>query len=164
MPYGTVEGVGALVSRYSGTDKDFADTTRPAAGEVTTWIAEISSMVDVALAQAGFEVPITDSDITPMLDAFVNRTVADMVEGSRGFGRFGPDREGARRNQSPFSMIMDDVARFVARMAAGMEAMGGSRDSEVSNVSFRQYDDEGEEVQPIFQRDAFGNRFIDYDK
>lgn len=161
--YGTAAGVGALVPKWAGSG-DFSDTTQPTAAQVTSWLTQVSAMLDSILAQAGFTVPITDDDVTPTLDAFVNGIVAEMVEGTKGMGRFGPRRDGRQAPQSRFRIVMDDVQAFVDANAFGFEQMGAERSNDVvGSISFRDVDEAGDDVHPIFQRKAFGNSFKNWD-
>lgn len=120
-------------------------------------------MLDSILAQAGFTVPINDDDITPALDAFTNGIVAEIVEGTKGQGRFGPRTGNRQQPQSRFRIIMDDVKAFVEANAFGFEQMGATRGNDIAgSISFRDLDDGGNEIVPIFQRGAFGNHVKDW--
>jgi hypothetical protein len=130
--YGTVEDVASLTPRYASSDGNFDGTTRPSYAAVTTFLNQVSAMVNSILAEEGFTVPITDTSVTPMFDAFVNQEVAELVEGVNGSGRFGPKSDSlARRTEEGahgrFSVINADVRGFIKGNRVGIERMGASK-------------------------------------
>lgn len=161
MAYGTAAGVAALAPRYANNGT-FNSTTRPTAAHVTAWLSQVNSLLDTALAEFGFTVPITDGDITPMLDFFVNEEVAALVEGANGSGRFGPtDKKSSGRGRIA---IMNDARDWVKANAAGLERMGASRSySSLSGLGFRSEDERGNETFPLVQRDGFSADWVNWD-
>ena len=161
--YGTLAGVGVLVPKWSD-DGAFANSTRPVFGTVENWINQISGLVNSMLAQAGFTVPITDTDVKDQMIFFVEQEVAAVVEGINGFGRFGPtSKTGGRKGR--FALLVEDVQTFIEAHKAGMESLGADRaTNEADAIGFLETDQSGDEVAPIFQREAFGNSFRDWDK
>jgi len=157
MAYGSASGVGALVPRYVNSSGVFDNTTRPTLTTVTSHLASINSMLDAMLARAGFSVPITDDGITPMLDLFVNEETAALAEGINGSGRFGPTAK--KPSGSRFSLIMTDIQDFITANAGGLENMGAARSGKSATVgmAYRDIDEGGDDVVPLFQRDAFGD-------
>jgi hypothetical protein len=126
--YGTTGGVAALTKRYTNGSAVFDGTTNPTSTTVTTWLAEISSMVNMALATSGFAVPITDADVTPALDGFVNAMTADLVHAANSTGRFFSERA-LENGVSPIKAINNDVIAWVENMAAGLVVLGATRSS-----------------------------------
>lgn len=162
--YGSAGGVGALVPLFSGDAQDFADTSRPTAAQVDSLLNQISGMVNAVLAQAGFSTPITTpTDVNQALDNFVNQEVADIVAGINGSGRFGPGSK-AIEKRGRISMIVEDVRDFIMGQAVGFERLGATRDQQqADSIGYRDQDEGGDDIAPIFQRDAFGNVFQDWD-
>lgn len=163
--YGTVDGVGALVPMFSGTDQDFADTTRPTDTQLTAILVQMSGMVNSVLAQYGFSTPIASpSDIKEALDSFVEQEGADIVAGINGAGRFGPSSK-AMGKKGRLAMLVEDVESFVSGNAVGWERLGATRTyQQAESIGYRGQDEGGDDVAPIFQRDAFGNVFTDWDQ
>lgn len=161
MAYGSSAGVIALAPRYAANGA-FNSVTRPTATHVTNWITQVSSILDTALSELGFTVPITDADITPMLDFFVNEEVAALVEGANGSGRFGPtDKKSSGRGRMA---IMNDAREWVKMNAAGLERMGAARTySSLSGLGFRDVDEGGNETFPLIQRDGFSADWTNWD-
>lgn len=161
--YGTLAGVGALVPKFSGDAGDFGETDRPSGVSVENWIDGISGMVNSTLAQEGFAVPVTQADVVEALRMFVEQEVVDLVYGINGSGRFGPTSKQTQR-MSRWKILTDDVMSFVSANAFGFELLGATRSEEASaGIQYRDTDESGDEMHPIFQREAFGNVFQDWD-
>jgi hypothetical protein len=81
--YGTPEGVAALIP---GAHTSNPSTLLPADTEVQAWIAEGASQVNVALATAGYVVPVENNEalVWPTLAALVNLYAAAYVMRARG--------------------------------------------------------------------------------
>jgi len=162
--YGTLAGVGSLVPLWSGDDHDFAATTNPAAATVTRLLEQISGVVNSVLAEHGFTTPIaTPADVNAALDGFVDQEVAAIVAGLRGSGRFGASSKSLAK-QGYMGMISKDVADFVELSKTGFEQLGSarSRDS-AEGIGALTSDASGDEVVPLFQREAYGNVVQDWD-
>jgi len=157
MSYGTEAGVAALTKRYGdSTTHLFTTATNPTLATVTSWLAQISSMVNVALASAGFTTPITDADLTPALDGFVNALTADLAHAANSTGRFFSDRA-LEYGISPIKAISNDVRGWVEMMTPGLSALGAVREtSDADRIAFRDGDENGNAVNPMFTRGAFG--------
>lgn len=155
MSYGTEPGVAALAKRYTNSGS-FGVTTNPTLATVTAWLAQVSSMVDIALATAGFTTPITDASITPALDGFVNGLVADLVAAANTAGRFYTDKA-VEAGVSPLKIINNDIRQWVEMMTPGLEALNAVRKtSDAGQIAYREADDCGNEVEHLFTRDQFG--------
>ena len=81
MSYGTAAGVAAFTPRYANAANCFDGDTTPTLTSVTSWLAQVSAMLDVALAGYGATTPVTAAAVTPLLDGFTNAQVAGMVGG-----------------------------------------------------------------------------------
>jgi hypothetical protein len=153
--YGSAEGVASLCRRYTNAGA-FDITTNPSLSAVTGWLAQVSSMLNVALATAGFVTPITDADVTPALDGVVNSLVADLASTANSAGRFYSDRA-LENGVSPIKAINADVRAWVDANAAGLVAMGANRTtSDAGQIAYRETDETGETPDHLFTRDNFG--------
>lgn len=160
--YGDTGEVASLVPRYASAGGAFDLTTRPTISQVESFCDQVSALLNALLAQHGFSIPVTNSDAVLMLDLFVNQEVASIVEGVNGIGRFGPTAKNA--SGSRFTMIMSDVMDFVKSNAIGLERLGATRTYDpIAGIGYRGQDEGGDDTAPIFQRDAFGNSFKDWD-
>lgn len=163
--YGSVVGVAALVpfqATGQGDAATFSAGTRPTLAQVESFIDSVSAIANGKLAELGFVIPISDTDVVPMLDLFVNEEVAALVEGVNGSGRFGPSarKPGAGRYQ----MILDDVSAYLEGIAVGLERLGAARSNVLTaGLSGRTVDERGNATFPLFQRDSFGETFKDWD-
>ena len=122
MSYGSAAGVAALSPMWTDSGS-FTASTNPTLTQVNTWIGEVSKMLDSVLADEGFTTPVTDTDVTPMLDLLVNGFVTDLVNYSRKSGRFYSKKQ-LDEGASPFMTIDKEVHEWVARKAIGLQALG----------------------------------------
>lgn len=164
--YGTPAGVASWVSKYTSRSGAFDDTTKPTLQTVVNQIDQISSMLNAGLATVGFTVPVTDSDVTPMLISFVEQEVAAIVEGMNGSGRLGPR---ALRQQggasARYDMIQADVMGWIEKYAIGIEEMGAARSRDfTTGLGFRDTDESGDTPEPLFQREGFGETYKLWDQ
>lgn len=164
--YGSILGVASLVPKHANRAGLFDDTTRPSGTYIATLIDQTSALLNSILAEAGFTTPVTNTTVKPMLDLFVNQEVAAMVEGINGSGRYGPttnERKGGSKGR--FEIMLDSVRAFVEGSKNGMERMGASRTyNAASGVLFREMDESGDDVPPLFQREAFGETYQQWDR
>ena len=158
MAYGTTAGVAALTPRYANGSGDFDATTRPTAAQVTTFLSQVSNLLDSIMSEYGFDVPVTDAEVVEILTLFTQDEVAAIAEGINGSGRFGPTTKGP--GQSRFQLITEDVQAFVESNATGMERMGASRTQQV-NILYRNTDEAGLNPTPIFGRRDYGESYTD---
>ena len=122
----------------------------------------MSGTLNSILSQEGFSIPVIQADVKLMLDMFVNQEVAAIVEGINGSGRFGPSSK--KVAQSRFQMIFDDAKAFIESNAVGMARLGATRsNTAITSIAYRDGDEGGNAVGPIFQRSGFGNTFQDWD-
>lgn len=163
--YGTPDGVAMLAPRFANRGGKFDDTTRPNHASVLSLLSQVGSILNAILAQSGFTVPVTDADVTPALALFVNQETAAIVEGINGSGRFGPTVESRKGGtKSRFQLITEDVANFASTYAIGLERMGATRTNTfASGIGYRETDESGDTVPPLFQREQFGESYKDWD-
>ena len=89
MTYGSAAGVAAYVPQYANASGRFDDNTVPRLAQVDEWRAQISAMLDVAMATAGLPAPSTVAAVVTMLDGFTNANTAGLVRAVNGQGRYG---------------------------------------------------------------------------
>lgn len=161
--YGTTENVGALVPRYVSGTGDFDESTKPRLEHVENFIDQVSALCNAILAREGFSIPLTNADAVLVMESFVESEVAAIVEGVNGSGRFGPTARKGSGGGSRWGIVWKDVAAFVAGFASGLANMGETKARASLNILTRDVNDAGDEVFPIFQREAFDNVFVNYD-
>jgi len=111
----------------------------------------------------GRDIVVTDDDVKDALDFFVNQEVASICEGVNGSGRFGPTSKAVGK-QGRFSLMLEDVKAFVEGNKAGFERLGAERSYDVtSSIAYRDTDESGEVITPLFERKAFGNLDREWD-
>src|SRR5574341_553003 len=160
--YGSTAGVSGLVPNFP-TGGSFTAGTRPTLTQVEGWIDSISGILNSMLAEAGFAVPMSDDDVKDALDFFVNQEVASICEGVNGSGRFGPTCKQVGR-QGRFAIMLEDVKALVDGNKAGFERLGAERAYDTtSSIAFRDTDESGEAVAPLFERKAFGDTTFEWD-
>lgn len=160
--YGSTAGVAAFVPNYV-SGGNFTAGTRPTLAQVEGWIDSISGILNSILAEAGFTVPVADDDVKDALDFFVNQEVASVCEGVNGSGRFGPTSKQVGK-QGRFALMLEDVKAFVDGNKAGFERLGAERAYDTtSSIAFRDTDESGEAVAPLFERKAFGDTTREWD-
>lgn len=161
--YGTVANVCALVPRY-GSSGAFTDSTRPTLIQVENWINQVSAIVNMILADLGFTVPVTQADAVKMLAGLVESAVADYAEYANRAGRFFSDTA-AERGLSISKVLRSEITNWLNDNAKGLENLGVSRSQNSSNqIVYRATDESGDEVVPLFQRKAFGDRTQNWDQ
>ena len=164
MAYGSLAGVAALAKVYTDNG-EFTDSacldclqdleTNPTKSEVTTWLDQVSSMMDIALAGEGFVIPITNATAILSIAMIVNQYVADLVKSANNTGRFATER--ARENGiEPMITIEKNVRAWANNNAGGLAAAGAERQGTPGDQILTRTNT------PIFSRKAFGNIFQDW--
>ena len=126
--YGTEAGVAALAQRSTNSGA-FDVTTNPTLSNVTSWLAQLTSMMNVALATGGFVTPVTDAAITPALDGFINAMAADLVHAANSTGRFFSERA-LENGVSPIRAVNADIRAWVEQNSDGLTALGLAIDTD----------------------------------
>jgi hypothetical protein len=161
--YGTAAQVAALAIRYT-TSGAFTTTSNPTLVTVEGWIDQVSANLNVALAGAGFAIPITQPDAKAALGSVVVEAVADLCHAANSAGRFYTERA-LERGVSPMRVIRQEMSAWVEEQADGLELLGATRTrASTAGILSRDTDESGNDTFPIFQRDGFGNAFKDWDK
>ena len=160
--YGSAAGVATLAPRIANTSGVFDGTTRPTLTQVETEIDMVSGLVNSMLATNGFSIPVTQADVKLALAFFVNTETAAICDGINGSGRFGPSTK-SEGGKGRFALVVEDVKEFIETNAIGWERMGAERPyTATAGLGYLDTDQAGNDVTPIFQRDAFGNEFEDW--
>lgn len=160
--YGTVAEVAALTSRYTAMGS-YTIETRPTLAQVEKFIDQMSAILNVALAKAGFSIPITQADAKAACGQIVVETSVDLCHAANSTGRFFTDRA-LERGISPSKVLRQDINDWVEDNAAGLEILGAHRTySVLSGIAYRSTDNNDNPTSPIFQRDDFNNSFDDLD-
>jgi hypothetical protein len=161
--YGDTSEIAAQVPKHAGTAGTFSTTTRPTLLGLESIVDQLSAIINAMLADAGFQIPISQADAKLMLDMFVNQEAAEIVRGINGYGRFGPT-PGKQKPIGWWAVMSGDVEAFINKFMAGIERLGATRTySQTAGLATRGTDERGNDTFPIFQRDGFGNVFTDWD-
>jgi len=153
--YGSVAGVAVLSRKYTDGG-EFNSSSKPTSDQVLAFLEQISAALDVYLAGAGFVTPVTDTSTLLMLAGLANSYASEMVHHANSAGRFYTDDR--LRAKAPFTVISTELAEWVADNAHGIEAAGADRTgSPGAWIEVRDTDESGNEIQPIFKRDDYGN-------
>ena len=128
MAYGTAAGVAALTPTFTRDgafyDAGASDTaTTPTLAQVNTWLDEVSALMDNALATEAFITPVTDADVLPILNGYVQGIVHDLVHFSRKAGRFYSKRA-LDAGSSPFNLITSEITDWVKANYEGFVNQG----------------------------------------
>lgn len=160
--YGDTTEVAHMTPMHTdSTTKLFTTSTRPTLARVESFVDEVSGIVNLFLAQQGFDIPITQADAVQALSLFVNEEVAGLVEGVNGSGRFGPT---SKAPGGRFGILYSDVQTFINAVANGFVALGVPRPRGVSDgLAYRGVDNNGDAVFPLFTRTDYGYTFTDFE-
>ena len=137
--YGTAAAVAGLARTWTDNgvfvDPDaYVTGTNPTLAQVGIWLEEISAMMDIALANEGFVVPVTQQQVVKALGAKVSAFAADLAHLAHSKGRLFSDRI-QESGVDPMSIIDRDVHSWVKRNLTGIEAMGVPRSTNESDQS-----------------------------
>lgn len=126
--YGSAIGVANLSGLWTVNGRFFDnDISQPASAPtltaVNTWLDEVSKLLDVALSDEGFKVPVTELSALPMLNGLVQGIVKDIADYSHGSGRYYTDKV-IDQGSSPFMMIAKELSEWVQSKSKGLEGMG----------------------------------------
>lgn len=164
MAYGTLAQIGGRVPRFATSGGTFDGTTRPTSTQVTAMMAQISALIDAILASYGYTVPVTDADVTPLLDLFVEDYIAGLVVQTNGSLFVGPTLTKSGATMMGWEATAQAVKGYIDTIAVGLERMGATRSNDIiSSIGYRDTNDGGTDIVPLFQREAFGNIVKDWD-
>lgn len=147
MSYGKLVQVAAFAKIYT-RDGSFYDysagppvvkATNPSSTEVTQWLADISALVDSALANAWFETPIDNTDAPQVYTAVANRVcvlVADLCAFANQKGRLFTDRV---VEVGPLNVINKELVGWVNDNSVGFENLGAAKISQSGSARAESY-------------------------
>jgi hypothetical protein len=154
--YGTVAGVAAFCRIYTNAGS-FDGTTIPTLTQVEGFIDQTSALLNSSLAGQGFAIPIVQADAKLACDGIVNQLVSDLSHAANTAGRFFSERSLAG-GLSVWAQVRKEIDEWVSDSATGLSALGASRRVESAlTIGFRDGDDNGDAVEPIFARDQYGS-------
>ena len=117
-------------------------------------------MLNTALASYGFDTPLTSENSLQMAAGLVEEVVADIVKYAKNNGRYFTEKPEA----GLWNLIAADLNAWLVIYAPGIDANGDPRTGTSIQIGFRSHDEKGRETFPIFQRNAFGNRFTNWNQ
>jgi hypothetical protein len=159
--YGTAAEVAALTKRFTANGS-FTTSTNPTLVEVEKHLDTASAWLNTALAKNGFKIPVTQADVKLVLAGWAVRAASDLVQYANSYGRFFTEKA-LERGIDPLRILARELAQEIEDAAAGFEALGAERLlGPLDQVDFRDGDDNGNDVPPLFQRNAFGNTVKDW--
>jgi len=162
--YGSAADVAALTSLYTASGT-YTASTIPTLAQVEGWIDQVSAIMNTALAAQGFVIPVSQSDAVLAIKSYVVEAVTDLAHAANSAGRYYTDAA-LQRGDSPMAGVRRAILSWVEMFAAGLGALGASRAGETStgDIGFRDTNNKGDATYPIFQRDAFDDKFQDWDR
>jgi hypothetical protein len=142
--YGTAAGVAALSSMWTRAglfyDDSLYDTaTKPSLTQVESWLADVSSSLDICLSDEGFITPVVAVEVLPSLNHLVESIVKDLVDFSHGAGRFFTERR-LEAGASPMMVIDKELSDWVKRKSVGLEAMGVPKRGDITGRKVATFD------------------------
>lgn len=155
--YGSVAEVASLVRRFTNNGS-FDTSTIPTLAQVEKYIDQVSSLLNMALAGEGFTIPITQADAKTACDSMVMEIASELVKVANSTGRYFTDKA-LENGVSPMRAVRSEIYSWVVSQISGFAALGVSRggSGSSSGILTRDSDEDGEAVEPIFQRKNFGN-------
>lgn len=139
MAYGTSAGV-ASYSRTWTRGGVFYDAsagpppvaaTKPTLTEVNHWLVQISAMIDTALQNEGFSVPVTATNSLNAITMKVETLVSDLVAYANGLGRLYTDRALERGSMN---LLNKEIIDWVKGQVTGLENDGVPRTLPASDM------------------------------
>lgn len=159
--YSSTTEVVAITRLYLGGETTYNTTTLPTATEVSKFLNRASGVLNVALANSGFAVPVTETDAKLACDEWVTLHAAQFVELSQPTTEWG-EVENPRADM--LNGMQRDAAKFVAMMAIGFKNLGvpttdpagqGIRYTGQLKHSLRDDPQDTSLAQPHFRRNQF---------
>lgn len=134
MSYGSETDVAALSNLWT-LNNVFTTATNPKLAQVTLWLADVSDMLDLALGNNHFTIPVDTglANYTKIVNLFSNQVVplvADLCHAANGSGRFFEERAIKSGQNSPagqMKAIERDLNAWVYSYLDGLVALGLTR-------------------------------------
>lgn len=102
---------------------DAVPGTNPTLTQVTTWLDDLSSTMDLALADAGFTVPVTVEAALAAINPFIEMLVADLCHAANSSGRLYTERT-IERALSPMIIVAQNIKGWVKEHKQGLINIG----------------------------------------
>ena len=161
MAYGTASGVAAYCGAYT-LNGQFTNETVPKLTSVENWLTQASALLDNALENQGFAVPLTETKAVNEATMLIEQIVSDIAKGANNTGRFFSERA-LKSGVSFWRVITNDLDGWAEQYAFGMAQRTARGETNEFGIGFRDTDNSGDSTHPIFQRKAFGEQFQDWD-
>jgi len=153
--YGSAEEVAALTRRFTANGS-YTTSTIPTLTQVESFIDTVSAWINNSLARNGFAVPVTQADVKLILAGMAVEAVGDLVQAANSAGRFFTEKA-LERGLEPYRTLRREISDSIDQQAAGFEALGAQRaEGKLGQIAFRDSDEDGNKVEPLFQRKGFG--------
>lgn len=153
--YGSAEEVAALTRRFTANGS-FTTSTIPTLAQVESFLDTMSAWLNVCLARNGFKIPVTQADVKKVLAGMAVEATGDLVNVANSAGRFFTEKA-LERGLDPLKTLRRELSSAIDDQASGLEALGAERiEGKLGSIAFRDSDEDGNEVQPLFQRKGFG--------
>lgn len=133
MAYGTAAGVADLSAQWTDSGS-FTVSTRPALATVNGWLDDVSAIIDTALADEGFTVPVTLAAVVKELDLLAEGLVKDLCDAAHSTGRFYSERA-LFSGRSPMVIVDKEIHEWVKRKSVGFENQGVPKTEVGRNVA-----------------------------
>lgn len=127
--YGSVAEVEALTRVYMAGELGFNGETHPTLTEVEKFIDRCSGVLNLALANAGFTIPVVQADAALACDNWVVTMAAEYVEVSQPYAGL---EENPR--SGVFARLEEKATLFVQMNQAGFGALGVGQATPDSNA------------------------------
>lgn len=122
MAYGTAAGVASLDSLWT-VGGAYTTGSKPTLAQVESWLTQVSNMLDTAMANEGFAVPVIVSGVTSEFALLVEGLVKDLVNANHSAGRFFTERS-LENSKSWMAQIRQELVDYVIANATGFENRG----------------------------------------
>lgn len=134
MAYGSASGVAARCKELtSGCNGEFGESTVPTETQVLMFLDDSSELMDGVFASYGFTVPITDTDLTPILDPIAEYRAAMEAESVRNVER--SDFEGLSEESKPthWKRLYDEaMERLMRKGGLALTILGAAKTRSLS--------------------------------
>lgn len=142
--YGAVVDVAALTPQYTASGA-YSTATRPTQAQVEVFLNQVSAVLNVSLAEAGFTIPVDQEDAVLALDNFAATQATQMCHAANGVNAYAATGQVAIRTVG--EQLRLDVANFIRAHALGFELLGATR-TRAATAGLA-----CEELEPLFERD-----------
>jgi len=97
--------------------------SNPTLTQVTTWLTELSAMMDLALSNAGFLTPVLVVAAIAAITPYIQSLTADLCHAANSSGRFFTERV-IERGMSPMIIVQQNINGWVQDNTQGLKNLG----------------------------------------